>query len=765
MLLAAGKRTMTDRRTAPAAVLMVLALLVTVGCVDDERVEHQTSDLTLHSATSPDHVSGGDVLIRVEPAFPDLPVAVSVNGADASDAFGQDPHDPQQLVGLVTGLANGLNTITATNGDQRSSLDVTNYPATGPIVSGPHVSSFICQTESFLLPDGTPLGEPLDELCSAETVVHYVYLPTTGEELVPLPSVERLPDDVRMTTTTDGGTVPFVARVETGTMARGIYQNVVLHDPTSEDDPSPTNPPKAWNRKLIAVHGTGCPGGWYIQGAAMGVNLLTGDQLTRVGQGYASFTNTLNHPTNSCNALLAGEATMMGKEHFVETFGMPDYTVSTGNSGGAYTSLQVADAFPGLIDGVLIGATFPDALSIALAGLDGRLLSNYYRSSNSGGFTEDEIVAVSGHKHARAWYDMALQSARTDPVPGRVDPTPPNAAFGYRSAVWNPAVPEALRYDPVRNPTGARPTVFDAARNVYGVNENGIARRPFDNVGVQYGLRQLNDGTITIDQFLDLNARIGGYDSDANLTANRSAADVATIERTYKSGLTLGANGGLRDIPILDVSGLYDEDGIHHYQWFHFAVRERLKEAFGDTANHVMWRDGQSVAALSGNSTPEEQAVTAAVATQGWATFIEWMDAYTADASFSTQRDRVIANKPTKAVDGCFTLSLAPEFVEEPQTLSSEPDTKCNQMWPSWSVPRIQTGGPLSGNVLKCQLMPIDREDYEVPLTDDQWSRMLSTLPDGVCDWSVKGVGQIDVVTYPSVGPSPVNLIADMTSQ
>ena len=43
---------------------------------------------------------------------------------------------------------------------------------------------------------------------------------------------------------------------------------------------------------------------------------------------------------------------MMGKEHFIETFGVPLYTISTGGSGGAYTSLQVADAFPGLFDGV-----------------------------------------------------------------------------------------------------------------------------------------------------------------------------------------------------------------------------------------------------------------------------------------------------------------------------------------------------------------------------------------------------------------------------
>ena len=123
------------------------------------------------------------------------------------------------------------------------------------------------------------------------------------------------------------------------------------------------------------MHGSGCPGGWYIQGAAMGVSPL---DAARLGEGYAVFVNTLNHPTNSCNAFVAGETTMMGKEHFIETFGVPAYTISTGGSGGAYTSLQIADAFPGLFDGVNISATFPDALAIALAGLDAHLLTHYF---------------------------------------------------------------------------------------------------------------------------------------------------------------------------------------------------------------------------------------------------------------------------------------------------------------------------------------------------------------------------------------------------
>ena len=46
-------------------------------------------------------------------------------------------------------------------------------------------------------------------------------------------------------------------------------------------------------------------------------------------------------------------------------------------------------------------------------------------------------------------------------------------------ATWNEAVPVALRYDPIHNPKGARPTLVDAARNMYGIDlTTGFALRP-----------------------------------------------------------------------------------------------------------------------------------------------------------------------------------------------------------------------------------------------------------------------------------------------
>jgi len=156
-------------------------------------------------STDPDHVTGGDVLLQVT-APDDVPrtefrrwiagVRITAAGRDLSSKF-QPGQEPGSLIGLVTGLANGKNTIVASaKGYPDATLEVTNYPITGPVFSGPWLQPFICQTEAFKLPDGTPLGPALDANCSARTVVQYVYR-TTGDKptFKPLPNGGAIPPD------------------------------------------------------------------------------------------------------------------------------------------------------------------------------------------------------------------------------------------------------------------------------------------------------------------------------------------------------------------------------------------------------------------------------------------------------------------------------------------------------------------------------------------------------------------------------------------
>jgi len=126
------------------------------------------------------------------------------------------------------------------------------------------------------------------------------------------------------------------------------------------------------------------------------------------------------------------------------------------------------------------------------------LLTHYFAVTDPTGFTDAEKVAVSGYQGVQALIDAANQAGRTDPVPNRAD------IPGYLSAVWYSLggawpilypTPVPLRYDPVTNPKGARPTIFDVSVAVYGKDSNtGFALRPIDNVGVQYGLGALNAG-------------------------------------------------------------------------------------------------------------------------------------------------------------------------------------------------------------------------------------------------------------------------------
>ena len=93
----------------------------------------------------------------------------------------------------------------------------------------------------------------------------------------------------------------------------------------------------------------------------------------------------------------------------------------------------------------------------------------------------------------------------------------------------------------------------------------------------------------------------------------RAAGDVGALRRAYQAGVTLGGGGGLASIPVFD-AGPYNDAGGYHYQWFHFAVRERMKKQNGRADNHLMWR----------GVVPAERS---------WAVLERWVTAVKADRS------------------------------------------------------------------------------------------------------------------------------------
>ena len=86
----------------------------------------------------------------------------------------------------------GQNLLETYNAGDRpaAQLPLVNFAVTGPIFSGPQEQPFICESQTFRLPDGNFLGSPVDANCSVKTVVTYVYRPA-GPGGLPDPAVLR----------------------------------------------------------------------------------------------------------------------------------------------------------------------------------------------------------------------------------------------------------------------------------------------------------------------------------------------------------------------------------------------------------------------------------------------------------------------------------------------------------------------------------------------------------------------------------------------
>ena len=567
-----------------------------------------------------------------------------------------------------------------------------------------------------MLPNGSSLGPPVDANCSAATSVTYVYRTTpndTGESSIKvLPKPEALPEDAAFTTTSLGQRVPYIVRIETGTINRAIYQIAVLHNPVSESAPGPLTPPSAWNRRILYSFGGGCIGGWYKQGVNLGVaanaagNGIVSDGI--VGKGYASLSSTLNVFGNNCQDITAAETMMMVKEHFIESYGVPMFTFGRGGSGGAYQQIQIADNYPGLLDGIIPGATFPDVLATIQFLTDIQLLDRYYRTTGAS-LTEEQKRQVAGVGNFRT-------IAQTAPGADRIK----------APGMCPPDLPPSARYDPVTNPEGIRCNVFDHTVNAYGRDPvTRFARRPVDNVGVQYGLTALNDGMISPAQFLDLNERIGGYDNDGNYIASRTSADPLAIRAAYDTGRVTYGGGGLANVPIIDARGYFDmrSSGDLHLKYHSFGFRERLLRANGTAANEILL-----VAAEKPHRGFEEYTI---------AKMDEWLTNVSNDKSSDRTAVRIARARPADLVDSCY--SATGERIIESQTFTGG---ECNKLYPSFPSPRMVAGGPVTNDVLKCQLKPIDLGDYKLTFTEEQKQRLSTIFPQGVCDWSKPGVEQ-----------------------
>jgi hypothetical protein len=483
--------------------------------------------------------------------------------------------------------------------------------------------------------------------------------------------------------------VPFIVRIEKGTINRSIYEFARLDDATG------------WNGRLIYIFGGGCEGGWYIQGSSTAGVL----DPVMLGRGYATASASLNVFGNNCNDLLAAETMMLVRDTFVARNGPLAFTIGWGCSGGSYQAHQIADNYPGLLDGIIVGCSFPDVTSVTLMTVtDAKLLKRVF--DNTPGWTSAEKRAVSGFAQDTAINTLAPEADRIDP-----------------DASCNDAIPPQLLYNATSNPTGARCTVYDHTVNVYGRNQQGFARRPLDNVGVQYGLGAYLAGAITAQKFLDLNAAIGGLDIDANWTAARTVGDVDALTAAHQTGRVLSGGGGLGATPIIDYREYVDQvsGGNLHMKIHSFATRERLRQTTGSTANHVMLVQAGPLLF---------DPTTRPVLADALAEMDDWLVGVFSDTAPGTLAQKVARNKPATLTDACYDGSG--QKIVETQTIQGG---ACNGLYPTFSTPRLVAGAPVTDDVLKCALKSPTIADYP-GFTQADFNRLQQIFPGGVCDYT-----------------------------
>ena len=179
-------------------------------------------------------------------------------------------------------------------------------------------------------------------------------------------------------------------------------------------------------------------------------------------------------------------------------------------------------------------------------------------------------------------------------------------------------------------------------------------------------------------------------------------------------------------VPILDTRSYRDDIIDIHTRIRTFAKLDRLRRENRTSENEVNW-----LVALVGTDIPN-------LASMALIGHNEWLENILADTSHTRYALKVIHNKPAWLRDTCWD----PNGVAHVEQFTIDGPSECNPIYPINSTVRLRAGSPVAGDILKCQLKPIDFRDYDVIFTPQERARLRAIFPNGVCDWSRHGVGQ-----------------------
>jgi len=810
------RRSVRLARTRFPATLGVLALGVLLAAPGPAVAAEDSNTWSIEILSSaPDQVSDGDALVRL--GFPGDAIKENarllLNGVDVTGALAPQG---EYLVGVVGGFTLGENLLellpSANAETAKTQLVVVDHPIGGPIFSGPQQQPFVCTTARVGL--GQPIIDNQDAFgikvaqedvngnyprdgrgyptaaatiigwsknCAGNRRVEYQYR-TTGGAFLPLADpTGPLPANIATTTTLGGQTVPYIVRWERGTINRFIY-SVAMLAPTTEADPNQPDD-SLWNGRLVFSLEGGVAIG-RTQGTIGSGAMLRHDVLHL---GYAVVASSGLRTNTHYNLQLGGETALMLKEHFIEDHGVPLYSVGVGGSGGAIQQYVYAQNHPGLIDAAIPQYSYSDMITQTIHVGDCELLEHYFDKTDRFNNKWDDVLnrrAIQGLNasatptisagEATMWngiyslYSLLVLN-RPQPIPPTATTPPPltecrRAWFGLTPLVLNPTFTNVQDLDKLaQGVAGVDWTHAGDLVNIYGVDEDGFGRTPWDNVGVQYGLRALVDGVITPAEFLDLNAKVGSWKEPAEMAtegfpfiggfspanfdpwssrnmnlspdsgvtpALRRSGSLDAIHAAYQVGMRFD---GHIDIPVIDWRHYLEEQLDMHHSHQSFATRRRLQLARGNADNQVIWfTDARPAVAF--DQTPEAFEV-----------IDEWMTNLREHPELG-----VAGNRPPRAVDRCFTTTgqeIAAGDGVWNGILDDLPPGPCTQVFPIQRSSRIVAGGPIEGGIFKCGLQSVDAAlsagAYGAWLPSPaEKARLEQIFPEGVCDWSQPDVGR-----------------------
>jgi hypothetical protein len=635
-----------------------------------------------------DLISGGNALVEIvlpgkhgKGKKPSVS-RVELNGENVTSAFAVRADG--RIYGLVTGLRDGRNTLKAhVYGGSDARITLTNHPIGGPVISGEQVQPWTCQTETSN--SNTNLGPALDAQCNAPTLYRFIYRTTSNSFAAYEPASPPAPELVASTTTDQGVTVPYIVRIERGTMNRGLNEIAVLYDPAMPWTPWSRQP--QWNGKVLMVFGAGTSQ-QYRQGTTQSVQ-----NNEALSLGFAVATSSMLVNGQHSNFVTAAETTMMLKEHIAETYGPIRYTIGQGSSGGALLQYLIADNYPGLLDGLRPTQDWQDSVSAAYREFaDSAVLVQAFNSSPLT-YSTEERAAIGGWGAA----NVNVFNIENNRIGDYNRPDDGTSCAGADS------------YHPTQNPLGVRCTFQDFMTSVVGRRgQDGHANLMFDNVGVQYGLGALVSGALSPEKFVDANARAGGFDVDGRWQPQRSEIDRHVAALLHRTGqVTYGRQMGA--VPIVAIRGTNNND--YHFPFRTVVNRHRLVAANGHADNHVYWI-----------APPSSQSTLVAID--------RWLVAIETDGARGSKASKVVRNKPADVVSACW---IGGAMVTDLAL--------CDTTYPYFREPRTVAGEAPTIYTMKCRLKPLSRLDYGVAFTDEQWATLNAAFPDGVCDFSRPPVG------------------------